>query len=434
MTSKATGPNTATSDDPFACVEDGRWVPLPAQPRDDQLRLHLKDVDPDESHAVKQRGVMTVHLLGCSGDVEHPKPQRHVAEALARQAADPNCFGGAAGAVASSFFFHLGDIAYKGEDKSDPKHNDQALLYDRFFYGPYSKYPKEIFAIAGNHDGKDGEHDEAKSAIHHFLLNFCDTKRRPSPDDRTDGRRTMNQPYPYWLLETPVAHVLGLYTNDVNGGQLDDPQGHDRPQYRWLVETLRQLGRAADGKALLLAVHYPPYSAATNFAQRGDPTLGPTLGAAGLRPLALILQEAYRESGQYPDAVLSAHAHLYQRLTYTHADGRQVPHLIVGSGGHAPVEGLGAPCAKGSGVAPGVAPAAPAEVALPPWLPLPAGDRVRLEAYDDEHFGFLRLTLDANQKTLTGEFFAVLGEAGKVSGLSAVADHFTLDLRAHGFR
>jgi hypothetical protein len=414
----------------LCCVEDGVWVPIPAEPPDDRLRLKLKDVDPEESRAVKQRGVMTIHFLGCSGDVENPKPQQHVANALIHQATDPHCFGGAPGAVASSFLFHLGDIAYKGQDKADPEHNDQALLYDRFFYTPYSKFPKEIFAIAGNHDGKNSVNGKKKSAIGHFLLNFCDKKRRASPDNQTDRRRTMIQPYPYWLLETPVARILGLYTNDINGGQLDDPEGDDRPQYRWLVETLKRVRRKADGRPLLLAVHYPPYSGAANFTQRGDPTLGPTSGAPGLRPLALHLQEAFQESRHYPDAVLSAHAHHYQRITYTHADGRQVPHLIVGSGGHAPVESLGKRC-----IGPvGAEPATPADLRFPRGLTLPAGDRAQLVAYDDQHFGFLRLTLDRSEGTLTGEFFAVFAEAEKSSGLPAVTDRFTLDLRAHVLR
>jgi hypothetical protein len=34
-----------------------------------------------------------------------------------------------------------------------------------------------------------------------------------------------------------------------------------------------------------------------------------------MQPLAVILQKAFRESGQYPDVIVSAHAHNYQRLT-----------------------------------------------------------------------------------------------------------------------
>jgi hypothetical protein len=88
----------------------------------------------------------------------------------------------------------------------------------------------------------------------------------------------MVQPYPYWTLETPVAYIVGLDTNDVNGGLLDDPQENHEPQYDLLVTTLHTIKAADNGKRLVLAVHYPPYSGAANFIQRGDPNLGPTPG------------------------------------------------------------------------------------------------------------------------------------------------------------
>ena len=48
-----------------------------------------------------------------------------------------------------------------------------------------------------------------KSAILHFLQNFCDSKRRRSPDNQTanSNRLTMIQPYPYWLFETAVCYL-----------------------------------------------------------------------------------------------------------------------------------------------------------------------------------------------------------------------------------
>lgn len=154
----------------------------------------------------------------------------------------------------------------------------------------------------------------------------------------------MIQPYPYWTLETPVAYIVGLDTNDVDGGLLDDPQQNDEPQYDWLVATLQTIKAAQDGKRLVLAVHYPPYSGAANFIQRGDPNLGPTPrrnpGAGLLQPLAVTLQHAYQQAGIYPDLVISAHAHLYQRITYTYTGGHQIPYLICGASGHWPTENM----------------------------------------------------------------------------------------------
>jgi hypothetical protein len=237
----------------------------------------------------------------------------------------------------------------------------------------------------------------------------------------------MTQPYPYWVLRTPLACIVGLYANDINGGQLDDPTGTDRPQYDWFVRTLKALRKQARGRAVLLAIHYPPYSAATNFQQRGDPNLGPTPRRQPLRPLGMILEEAYQESGQYPDAVFSAHAHHYQRITYTQAGGREIPYLIVGSGGHAPIEALAHDC---DGLF-GIAPSTPSPLVYPPGLSLPTGDSACLAAYNNQDFGFLRVTLNQKRKTLTGEFFAVYSEVRDSAPLPALYDSFTLDLRKH---
>jgi hypothetical protein len=179
---------------------------------------------------------------------------------------------------------------------------------------------------------------------------------------------------------------------------------------------------------VFVAVHYPPLSAAANFRQRGDPNLGPTPRRRKLRPLGMVLEKAYQESGQHPDAVFSAHAHLYQRLTYTQAGGRQIPHLIVGCGGHGPVESLTCPC---DGGAPGPPPTPPCDIVLPEGLTLQGGASVRLVAYDDQDFGFVRLTLDAGKRRLTGEFFAAFSESGDPAGLPELRDSFRLDLAEH---
>jgi hypothetical protein len=388
--------------------------------------LRLKDVDAAESAAIKKQGVMTFHAAGCTGHFGRHIPKVKVAEAMARQIAEPRSFGGDRRALAPSFFFHLGDVVYKDDDRTDPQRADQQKLFNEHFYSPYAGYGRNIFAIAGNHDGKDSPHPE-KSAIQHFLKNFCDSLRSPSTDNLANGRLTMVQPYPYWALKTPLAHIVGLYTNDINGGQLDDPAGHGHLQYEWLVKTLTAIRDGADGRAVLLALHYPPYSAAANFLQRGNPNLGPTPRPHKLRPLGTILQKAFQESRQHPDAILSAHAHLYQRITYTYADGRQIPYLIAGSGGHAPVESLAQSCDD----APGVAPMTPCPVVLPPGLVLPVGDSAQLVAYNNQDFGFLRVTLHRKKRIMIGEFFAVYSEERDSAALPALYDTFTLDLETH---
>jgi hypothetical protein len=415
-----------------ACVEHGVWVPIPVAPPTGSQHLKLKDVDANESRAVRERNLLTFHTVGCSGDFKDHRPGVLVAKAMGAQISNPHGNGGNSAAAGASFLFHLGDLVYKDEDPSDPEGKDQAAMYNSQFYSQFAGYSREIFAVAGNHDGKISIHKK-KSAISHFLQNFCAAKREKSPDDQTTGdtRLTMIQPYPYWSFETAVCHFVVLYANDLNGGQLDDPMGAESPQYRWMVETLKSIKAAANGKVVFLALHYPPYSGAANFAERGDPNLGPTPRrpppAGVLLPLGNILQQAFHESGQYPDVVLSAHAHSYQRITYTYASGWQIPYLVVGCGGHGPIEKISKAC-SGESVA---LPAVPFDVILPPGLALPKGDSVQVSFFNDTDFGFLRLTVDNNRKLVSGEFFSVYNESNPGAAFPAVSDSFTLRLDKH---
>jgi len=426
----ASSPNPTDPSAYPPCVEHGVWTPVPRDPPAHADSIKLKDVDPDESHRVKQRGVMSFHTVGCSGDFGNHVPGLEVAKAMAAQVADPHAGGGSGSAMAASFLFHLGDVVYKDEDPSDPDAKDQALMYNSQFYAQYTSYQRQIFAIAGNHDAKSSTHQK-KSAIDHFLQNFCAESRTKSADNQTDKRLAMAQPYPYWLLETAVAHIIGLATNDINGGQLDDPMGTKNPQYQWLVRTLKDIKQVADNKVIFLALHYPPYSGAQNFTERGDPNLGPTprrpAPAGVLRPLGNILQEAFRESGQYPDVVLSAHAHHYQRLTYTYAQGWQIPFLIAGCGGHAPIEKLSKTC---SGVTVPV-PRLPFDAIQPPGIAVPKGDSVKVVAYNDDDLGFLRITVDANKRIVIGEFFSAYNESDSKAAMPKLSDSFTLHLEKH---
>jgi acid phosphatase type 7 len=423
------------------CVEMGVWTSIPSS-APDSLRLKLKEVDEAASQAIKDRNVMTFHAVGCTGCHADQQATGRVAAAMAVQVHHPQRFGGSATAVPASFMYHLGDVVYKKDkdtagDQSPTadieKHHDFAQLYDTQFYGPYAVYTTPIFAIAGNHDGKnqDPEGPNRKSGIHHFLKNFCGLKDNDPSDNMSSGRAPMTQPYPYWLLQTPLAYFIGLYTNVNNAGQLDNPVENARPQYDWLVQSLKDIKTAGDGRAVFLMAHYPAYSAAMNFKERGDPNLGPTPRSPGksLEPLGVLLQQAFRESGQFPDAVFSAHAHHYQRLTCTYADGRQIPFLIAGGGGHSPVEKLAKPCLKKDQDA-ALSGARP-PVVFPDGMKMPVGAGVELTAFNEEDFGFLRITVDGNKRRLTGEYFSASGLSSSAVQLPALTDSFTLDLASH---
>ncbi len=137
----------------------------------------------------------------------------------------------------------------------------------------------------------------------------------------------MTQPGVYFTLDAPFVSIIGLYTNVLEGpGVITDEDGHypalkGDGQYDWLVSELQRLAplRKALDRAVILACHHPPASA--------DVTHGGTTG------LANDLDRAFTAAGLWPDAILSGHAHIYQRFSRS-ADGREIPYIVAGSGGH----------------------------------------------------------------------------------------------------
>ena len=266
-------------------VEHGVWTDVPREPprKPADFILRPKDVDRREHDRVKRSGVLTFHAVGCTGDFPDHRPQDAVAAAMAAQPR-PGHLGDPA--AKASFFFHLGDVAYKDENRADQARADQRRIYNEQFFAPYTAYPRSIFAVPGNHCGKQSLHGD-RSSILHFLDQFC-VRKNKSPDNETDDRPAVTQPYVCWRLDTPVAYFIGLYANVCNGGLLDDPAHPDsRPQYDWLTAQLKDVrGRDRKGssrRAVLLVVHYPPFSGAAPVPVRGDPTLGPTSNAAAAR-------------------------------------------------------------------------------------------------------------------------------------------------------
>jgi hypothetical protein len=199
--------------------------------------------------------------------------------------------------------------------------------------------------------------------------------------------------------------------------------------WRRLKEIRKKIRKEDNGRAVFLAIHYPPFSGTSNFPERGNPNLGPTKHTRALKPLAKILQEAFEASNLYPDAVFSAHAHHYQRLTYRCADGREIPYLIVGSGGHTPVEPLAERCDGSVGTSPR-RPRFPLRSVAPPGFAFPDGESAQMVEFNDKEHGFLRMTLDLKRRLLLGEYFVAYRAASR-SIRPALRDSFTLDLDGH---
>lgn len=136
----------------------------------------------------------------------------------------------------------------------------------------------------------------------------------------------------------------------------------------------------------------------------------------------MALQQAFKDSGQRPDAIFSAHAHLFERVNYKFANKAEMPCLIAGCGGHSPLEELFKACdgTKQDAQKP------PFDVVKPGSFQFPAGDSAKVEYYDDgdkgAHFGYLKVTLDATKRSATIDFMGV--QNGKVVSLNTKAISF----------
>jgi hypothetical protein len=223
---------------------------------------------------------------------------------------------------APAFCFHLGDVIYNFGEAN--------YYYDQF-YEPFRAYDRPIFAIPGNHDGAvtytHGGSQPDVPSLQAFIANFCAATAGKPQDAGGLARTTMTQPGVYFTLDAPMVSIIGIYTNVLEGpGVLTDEGGvypaltRDR-QFAWLVSELERLAplRRSLDRAVILACHHPPASA--------DIRHGGTTG------LANDLDRAFQQAGLWPDAVLSGHAHIYQRFSRA-VGGRQIPYIVAGSGGH----------------------------------------------------------------------------------------------------
>ena len=406
-----------TADKSTQCAEHGIWTSVPASPPAGQKPLDFSTIDGKENQRIVSSEKMSFAMVGCTGDPVTGKKTKAVAKAMI---ADDD----------TSFFYHLGDIIYMVKATTNaPEIADTPALWNSQFYAPYTDYPKCIVSVPGNHDGKS-------TPITNYLDAFCSAPSKwPAPwtGNTTDKRPAMIQPYVYWRFDTPLAYIVGLYSNIANGGILDDPTAYPLftkgPQYRWLVGELEAIAGAnrqnSPKKAVLLVVHYPPYSGAANFDVRGDQAQGPGSNAADAPFLSVALQSAFDESGQRPDAIFSAHAHLFQRITYTFADGSVMPCLVAGCGGHSPLEVL----SDGCDGKPGKSPKAPFPVVTPGSFKFPKGDSAEVEFYhdgdsDDAEFGYLKVTI--KERTLSVKFIGAESEK--------TLDRFKLDLDSHKYQ
>jgi len=351
------------------------FQPLPTPTAPFPFHLDLQEViDKKLYKAVADKGQMVFQISGDIGGIKRPEVQQLVVDGMEKDfrhdphqpASDP------------IFFYTLGDCVY---------YNGQAADYYEQFYKPYEHYLAPVFAVPGNHDG---DPVAPETSLEAFVRNFCSPKPVITPDAREIPRDAMTQPNVFWTLVTPVATIVGLYSNVPEGGTIR------KDQQDWLVSELK---KAPKSKALFVTMHHPIYSADDHHS-----------GSAAMRTA---LNAAIATAGRHPDIIFAGHVHNYQRFTRVVNKG-QFPYIVAGAGGYWHLHAI----AKVNG-----------QKVIAPVTMNQAGDEVTLERYVDDRHGFLRLEITG--PVITGKYYTVPRPQESWHMPSRLVDTFQFNWRQH---
>jgi hypothetical protein len=362
--------------------------PIPKSWRQPEVLDLAQVLTPADIQQIQSAKSIVFHAVGDSGGVKEPSKQFAVADAMATDLQGKTYQNGL-----PAFFFHLGDVVYYlGQER---------YYYDQY-YDPYRDYDAPIFAIPGNHDGMVSPSLPEKS-LDGFYENFCTQTPGHNPEAQGFARTTMTQPGVYFTLNAPLVKIIGLYSNIsegategvISGGVVGTAQLTFLQQQ---LKTAAQERTAGNRRALIIAVHHPPFTGSQDHAP--SPTM------------LTQIDSACQQAGILPDLVLSGHAHLYERYT-RFMGSAQIPFIVAGTGGYFNLSGFKRTSAG----------------ALPklPFMSTDAkGNKLRLDALNENNFGFLRISVSAT--AVTGQF---LGVNVTTKGVPTLLDHFTLDLNHH---
>jgi hypothetical protein len=327
---------------------------------------------PKAVERIEEDGQLVFHAAGDTGSTRGPHNQSLVAD---KMTAD---FDEEAAINVPQFFFHLGDVIYNfGESQ---------YYYDQF-YEPYRDYPAPILALAGNHDGMVAPGTSA-TTLTAFLENFCATTFQVTPEAGGLSRTAQIQPGVFFTFEAPLLRIIALYSNVLEDPGVIASKEIGSSQLEFLEAALK---RAKDFPgALILAHHHPIYTVGSKHGWSQD--------------MRAQIDKICTDTGVWPHAVLSAHAHNYQRFTRVHGS-MQIPYIIAGNGGHnvSPIKrepkAGGPPKAAASASKTDGTTRYQTPYRAPTTLQTATAkqDLVRLESYDDQDYGYLRVVVTASQ-------------------------------------
>lgn len=312
-----------------------------------------------------------------------------------------------------SFLYHLGDIVYNFGEAN--------YYYDQF-YDPYRNYPAPIFAIPGNHDSFVLPNTPAgQDPLTTFTRQFCNPQIVVTPEAGSLHRTSMTQPGVYFTLDAPYVRIIGLFSNALEDpgvissespgsiasaakkGKNKTKGGKAAGSARWpavpdyqlqfLTTQLENIKSSSYNGAVILAMHHPPftYSPGTTNAGGGNHGGSPNM----LAQIDAICQQV----GIYPHAVISGHAHNYQRFTRgLKFDGKNysAPFIICGDSGHNVN-----PLVKSNFGTKLPEPADNVDVSYLDQSSVFPGTTLTLNKHDQQNSGYLRVSVTSKQLTIT---------------------------------
>jgi hypothetical protein len=197
------------------------------------------------------------------------------------------------------------------------------------------------------------------------------------------------------------VRIIGIFSNS-----LEDPGVISSENGKWaavpdvqldfLTAQFTRIKAEGYAGAVVLAVHHPPFSYASKTPA------GAVTGAggnhAGNSVMLGQIDSICKAVGVYPHAVLSGHAHNYQRYTRKIAfKGKTytVPFVVCGDGGHHVN-----PVVMGRKGQPAVEPADNINVGYLDVNPVVQAKGLTLNKHDQKNYGYLRITVNAQQLTI----------------------------------
>jgi Calcineurin-like phosphoesterase len=363
--------------------------------------------------SIQAAKAINFHMIGDSG----ASKQSSFPAMIKVSDAVTNDFHTSTAANRPAFLFHLGDIVYN--------FGESAYYYDQF-YEPFRNYPAPIFAVPGNHDSFVVPNTpKGSEPLTTFMNNFCASSTVVTQEAGSLHRTAMTQPGVYFTLDAPFVRIIGLFSNaledpgvissETTAGKKKWPTVPDF-QLAFLTAQLQNIKSSNYAGAVIIAVHHPPFSY--------SPSSGPTGGGKHTGNSVMLgqIDAICKQVGVYPHAFVSGHAHNYQRYTRTLNFGGKdysVPFVVCGDSGHNVTPLVNSHFGKSA-----TEPGDNLNVKYLDSSTVFPNTGLTLNKHDQKDSGYLRVTANAKQLTLT------FNPVSK-TGAAVPPDTVTVDLATH---